>query len=245
MRPEDAKLVDLLCEPGTHAPLHPVPGGLESKTGVFYPDVDGFRSLLPPRRTLRARFWEWVYNRTAFGYDFGVRFAWRLPLGGAPIVRDDYLSRLNFQPGMRLLETACGTGHNLLAVPGEVSCYGFDQSAAMLHRCRIKLAAERRKAGLVRADMHAVPFKSGRFDIVLHVGGLQFLTHPDTAIADWHRTAACGGQIMIVEESTSTRAILRRAGVKDIEALIPAGARQPDIRLISGGELLMISYLKA
>ena len=239
------ELHKLLCEPGSLAPLTPSPGGFKSATGNFYPHAGGFPNLLPGSRTLRARFWEWVYNRTAFGYDFGVRFAWRLPLGGAPIRRQDYLSLLDFRPGAWLLETGTGTGDNLLAAPPDVHLFGIDQSIEMLRRCRQKLNDRARSAGLVQADLHAVPFRSGVFDIVLHMGGLQFTSAPRTAIADWFRVAAGGAQILIVEEAASIPSILRRARTGAVEDLLPGTARKTNIETISGGELLMIASIKA
>lgn len=234
----------ILRDPVAHAALIEKDGQLWRPGGEPVRFVDGFPDLRPPGSPFRHRFWGWVYNLTAFGYDFGVRLGWRLSLGGAPIEREAYLSRLAVGPGMRVLETAVGTGANLFSLDHEAEIYGFDRSAAMLRRCRSRLAAAGRSAGLVLADLSAAPFLDAVFDLVLHMGGLQFTQNPRRCIAEMHRMVAPGGRALVVEERASAPAMVRRSGAGDLAGLVPAAAKDVRIETISGGELVAIEFRK-
>jgi SAM-dependent methyltransferase len=244
MRPRPPTLSGLLRHPSLHVEIAGEDGRLRLEDGRPVPLVDGFPDLLPSDRPARHRFWAWVYNRISFGYDFGVRVGWKLALGGAAIDRNAYLSRLAVRPGMRVLETAAGTGDNLAALPAGADYYGFDQSVAMLRRCRSRLERAGRAAGLVLADMAAAPFKDDLFDIVLHMGGLQFMLDPRRGIAEMHRMARAGGRILIAEERASVSRMLRRSGVRGLEGLVPDRAQDIRIEEISGGELIAIEFRK-
>ncbi|HUF39831.1 MAG TPA: methyltransferase domain-containing protein, partial [Anaerolineales bacterium] len=172
-----------------------------------------------------------------------VRVGWRLALGGAPIERDEYLARIDASPGNRILETAVGTGTNLLALPPGPDTFGLDISHAMLRRCRHRLNRDGRRAALVLADMASAPFADSVFDVVFHMGGLQFASDPLRCIAEMHRMARPGGQVLIVEETASAEVLARRSGVAGLEGLVPEESADVRIDTISGGELVAIEFL--
>jgi SAM-dependent methyltransferase len=72
---------------------------------------------------------------------------------------------LPWRRGWRVLDAACGAGRHLavLARAG-VSTVGFDLSATLLRRAR--QATDR---PLVRADMRAIPFRSGTMDLTVNL----------------------------------------------------------------------------
>jgi ubiquinone/menaquinone biosynthesis C-methylase UbiE len=145
---------------------------------------------------------------------------------------------------MRVLETAVGTGANLLALDPGAEIFGFDHSAAMLRRCRSRLAAAGRSAGLVLADLAAAPFLDAVFDLVFHMGGLQFVEDPGQCIAEMHRVVKAGGRIVIIEESASASSLARRSRAGGLAEILPAEAKDIRIETISGGELLAIEFRK-
>ncbi len=244
MGPRAPSFSGLLRHPVTHASILERDGSLSTPDGRPVPEIDGFPNLLPARKPFRHRFWAWVYNLTAFGYDFGVRAGWRLALGGAPIDRYAFLSRLDVRPGMRVLETAVGSGENLIALPPGPDYYGFDQSVAMLRRCRSKLGRAGRCAGLVLADMSSAPFLDGMFDLVFHLGGLQFLVDPRRGVEEMYRVTRPGGRGVIADEKASAAAMVRRSGAGDLRGLVPVKAEDVHIETISGGELIAIEFRK-
>lgn len=237
-------LSKILCHPESGLSV-----GLESdhflaENGERFPIMDDIAIFLPGHLPFRHRFWEWVYNRTAFSYDFGVRYAWRLPVGGAPLSRSSYLDALSIKPGGRTLETAVGTGDNLLQLPLDSFYVGLDLSFRMLQRCRRKLAQAGRPAALVQADMANLPFFEKTFDNVLHVGGLQFLHDPCAGIREMHRVAREGAEVTIVDESASLKRLLRRAGVERLEEIAPQATENVRAEIISDGELYSVKFIR-
>ena len=218
-----------------------------------FPIYAGIPSLVyrPPARHL---FWQWVYNRLAFGYDLGVRWGWGLSLGGKPIDRRSYLALVDVRPGDRVMETAVGTGANVSLLPESGRYFGVDLSLNMLQRCRINLAARKRQAHLVHADMQALPFKDGVFDVVYHMGGLQFASKPGRVLQEMLRTARPGATVTVVDENDSLPRILRRArksAVKHLDAgldglleLVPVDGALKSGGRINDGELFHIQFQK-
>ena len=244
MGPRAPSFSGLLRHPVTQATILERDGFLSTPDGRPIPEIDGFPNLLPARKPFRHRFWAWVYNLTSFSYDFGVRVGWRQAFGGAPIERDAFLSRLDIRTGMRVLETAVGSGENLIALPGGPDYYGFDQSVAMLRRCRSKLRHAERCAGLVLADMSSAPFLDGIFDLVFHLGGLQFLEDPRRGVEEMYRMVRPGGRVVIADENASATAMVRRSGAGEMRGLVPVNAADVRIERISGGELISIEFRK-
>jgi ubiquinone/menaquinone biosynthesis C-methylase UbiE len=213
--------------------------------GREFPIIKGIAVFSSNHKPIRHRIWEWVYNRSAFSYDFGVRFAWRFSFGGAPIRRESYLSKLVIKPGSLVLETAVGTGDNILQLPEDAIYVGIDQSFSMLRRCQYKLLQQNRTAGLIQADMAKLPFLPNSFDHVFHVGGLQFMQNPAKGIDEMHRVAKAGATILLADESASLAGILRRSKATKIDQFIPTDASHVEIDTISNGELFMINYKKS
>jgi ubiquinone/menaquinone biosynthesis C-methylase UbiE len=130
-------------------------------------------------------------------------------------------------------------------LPPGADYYGFDISPAMLRRCRIKLAQRNSQpAALVLADMAAAPFVDDAFDVVFHMGGLQFLSDPARGINEMNRVARPGGQVLIVDERTTATRLAARSGARDLRDLAPAGARQVRFDAISDGELFALGFIK-
>lgn len=235
---------DLLCHPLTKVPLAMANGSLLSPDGTRFAVIDGIPDLRPPVRPLRHSIWEWVYNLSAFGYDFGARFTWRFGFGGAPLRRESYADLVQVPHGALVLETAAGTGENILPIAQEARCIAVDQSRAMLRRFQRKLERTGKSAGLIQADMAALPLLSGRFDIVFHVGGLQFLSKPQRGLAEMLRVARRGSTITVIDESSSLNATLRRAGAGEASGLVPPGGRMVHFGRISGGELYALQFTR-
>ncbi|NUM48869.1 MAG: methyltransferase domain-containing protein [Anaerolineales bacterium] len=251
-------MLALFCHPQSHAPLALELGDLVTSNGERFPVEDGIPRLLPPQIPFRHRFWAWVYNQTAFAYDWGVAFAWGLKLGGQPIERRTYLEKIKLKPDALVLETAVGTGLNIQQLPAHARYVGLDISFAMLQRCQKNLAGWGREATLVQGDAQWLPFREGVFDAVYHMGGLQFLAEPQRALAEALRVTKPGGHIWMVDEAYSVPRLVRHArgmipprgtapaqtGVEALSALVPPSADDIHAELISNGELYFLSFRK-
>ena len=113
---------------------------------------------------------------------------------------DDLAARLTVAPGMRVLETACGTGivTRRLAdrIRGHGSLVATDLNEAMLAHGRANLPAG---AGLVewqQADATKLPFPDGSFDVVLCQFGLMFFPDKAAGVREAFRVLRPGGRYL-------------------------------------------------
>jgi SAM-dependent methyltransferase len=72
---------------------------------------------------------------------------------------------------------------------------GADLSVPMLARARDRLAA--RGAWVVAADGQALPFRPGRFDVILCQLGLMFFPSPASGLTEFHRVLRAGGRVAV------------------------------------------------
>jgi SAM-dependent methyltransferase len=96
--------------------------------------------------------------------------------------------------GERVLDAACGTGVVArYAAPRAGHVVGADVNAGML------AVAERIAPQLewVQADLAALPFEDGSFDLVLCQQALQFVPDHAAALAELQRVLAPGGRILV------------------------------------------------
>ena len=96
--------------------------------------------------------------------------------------------------GERVLDAACGTGIVArYAAPRAGHAVGADVNAGMLAvAARIAPQLE-----WVQADLAALPFEDGAFDLVLCQQGLQFVPDRAAALAELRRVLAPGGRILV------------------------------------------------
>ncbi len=90
------------------------------------------------------------------------------------IFRRAYLDELEVPSSARVLEVSVGTGANLRYSPPSVAFYGLDLSWGMLRRCLNNLQKWQRTAELFHGEAEHLPFRDNVFDVVFHVGGINF-----------------------------------------------------------------------
>ena len=113
---------------------------------------------------------------------------------------DDLAGRLTLKPGMRVLETACGTGivtQRLLdRMRGHGTLVATDLNDAMIAHGRRHVTAE---PGLVEwqtADATKLPFPDGSFDAVICQFGLMFFPDKAAGIGEAFRVLKPGGRYL-------------------------------------------------
>jgi ubiquinone/menaquinone biosynthesis C-methylase UbiE len=153
-----------------------------------------------------------------------------LGFGGERKARKAVLDRLELSGG-RLLEVSIGTGGNLpflveTGCVGEI--YGLDISTGQLARCQGLVAKHGWPVDLFLGKAEALPFKTGSFDSVLHIGGINFFSGKKQAIGEMIRVARPGTRIVIADESEKIArnlyrlsGLLRRPRGEEIDLAVP------------------------
>ncbi len=112
------------------------------------------------------------------------------------------VERLGLQPGERVLDVACGTGHATLpaavAVGREGRVVGADLAEPLLALARAKAAgAGLTQVELVHGDFRTLPYPDGAFDAVICVFGIILVPDMEAATAELWRMVAPGGRLAI------------------------------------------------
>jgi SAM-dependent methyltransferase len=108
-----------------------------------------------------------VYDRWMEGVDYNTWWTY---------LRDTFA----LSPGMRILETACGTGNLTARIASEgYQVVASDFSAAMLAQAEQKLRG-RRNVRFLQLDMRQLPTNLGKFDaIIAACDAVNYLTRPE------------------------------------------------------------------
>ena len=104
------------------------------------------------------------------------------------------------------LDLSCGTGNYALALAGRgLKVVGVDVSEPMLRVARAKSAQAKLDIRWLQADVSALPFRPGVFDLATVILGLEFVTEPGRVLQEAHRVLRPGGRLVA--------AILDRSGL--------------------------------
>jgi len=138
----------------------------------------------------------------------------------------DYAAAAALPPGARVLEIGCGAGHITVRLAERgLLVDAIDSSQAMVDitatRTRDAELQERVSVGV--ADVHALPFESDHFDLVVAVGVIPWLHSPGDAVGEMARVLRPAGQLVLTADNrarlisfTDPRAILALSPLKRV-----------------------------
>jgi ubiquinone/menaquinone biosynthesis C-methylase UbiE len=124
--------------------------------------------------------------------DYG-RFATYLAPGAL-----EFLARIPIQPGVRVLDVACGSGQ--IAIPAAragAQVTGIDIAPNWIAQARERAQAEGLTARFDEGDAEDLPYADASFDIVVSLIGAMFAPRPERVAAELVRVCRPGGRIVM------------------------------------------------
>jgi ubiquinone/menaquinone biosynthesis C-methylase UbiE len=175
----DVNNLPLLCDPQTHEALKFESDALVNvRSGRRYPLRDDIPDFLDAVSGPNKKYQE-LYDRIAVFYDLGEKlYVW---LQHKQDFRGAYVGELEVPSCGRVLEVSVGTGANLRYLPPSITFSGLDLSWGMLRRCHKNLRKWQRTAELFHGEAEHLPFRDAVFDVVFHVGGINFFNDKEQA----------------------------------------------------------------
>ena len=191
--------------------------------GHEYPVEDGIPRFIAAKELVGSnRKFERVYNWMSHLYDSDFFIASRVRRrfwpSGEEKARREVVERLEIADNSKVLETGVGTGGNIPYVSGKAhgaKVYGLDISTGMLKQCIKNLDKWELEADLFLGNAEELPFRDECFDVVFHLGGINFFTEKSRAIEEMIRVAKPGTRIVIADETekiTGSRVIFSKLG---------------------------------
>jgi SAM-dependent methyltransferase len=109
---------------------------------------------------------------------------------------EEFVSRLGLQPGMKVLDVACGTGNQSLpAARAGAVVTGVDIASNLLEQARQRAAEENLKIQFDEGDAEQLPYADAQFDVVLSMFGAMFAPRPEVVASELQRVCRPGGLI--------------------------------------------------
>lgn len=195
-----------------------------------------------------------MYDKIAPFYHFSNKIYFWLKFGGEAKYRNQFLSELEIKEGDKVLEVSCGTGDNFPFLPKNVELHGLDISMGMLKSCQRHLKKWGLDAFLYHASGEELPFDDATFDVVYHVGGINFFNNKKQAIQEMIRVAKKGTKIVIVDETeklakgTYEKIPLVGSSFKNRDTinipidLIPEGMQDIQVKEVCDGLMYCLSF---
>lgn len=143
------------------------------------------QNITPEMRNLKAKL-HTVWTTGDFG-----RIAKTLETGAA-----EFVGRLDLQPGMKVLDVACGSGN--LALPAArigADVTGVDIAENLIEQAHANAEKENLKIRFDVGDAENLPYEDASFDVVMTMFGAMFAPRPEFVASELKRVTRAGGKI--------------------------------------------------
>jgi SAM-dependent methyltransferase len=263
----ESDILALICDPTTHDTLETrtEPDGrghhqeflFNPKSGQRFPIRDGIPIFLREGEASGSnRKYQTMYDRFAPFYDFSTWLYSRWKRIDVEARLREYLDELEVKGGDRVLEVSVGTGRNLQFLPRSARFFGLDISWGMLKRCRGNAAKWKLEVALFMGTAERLPFLDEAFDVVFHVGGINFFSDKAAAIREMIRVAKPGTRFIIGDENEAAAKKYerlpagggfygnRKEAISAPVDLLPGGMQDVQVKNIAGGESYCLSFRK-
>ena len=180
------------------------------------------KQMVLTRGNERKAYVKQMFNAIAHRYDFLNH----LLSGGIDVYwRKKSVSKLDVQPGDRVLDLACGTADFAIETAQRKQCrvVGTDIAHQMLIFAKEKLKKRKRTGDikLVNGDGEHLPFKEAAFQGVTIAFGIRNMGSIEAALSEMRRILSIQGQVVILEFSLPVNPVLRQAYLLYFKHVLP------------------------
>jgi ubiquinone/menaquinone biosynthesis C-methylase UbiE len=203
-----------------------------------------------------------MYDWMSKGYDLAETIIGKIKYGNAiNDMRRQIISKLEWRDNCSVLYVSIGTGKDLQFIPELINTksldiVGADISLGMLGKCKKKFSGKL-NLSLINCCAEDLPFKDNEFDVVFHVGGINFFDDKALAIQEMIRVAKKDTKILIADETADyiekqyKKSNLSKKyyqnepfDFKDIESAIPNDVRDLETELMWKNKFYCITFRK-
>jgi Methylase involved in ubiquinone/menaquinone biosynthesis len=111
-------------------------------------------------------------------------------------VAQQFVERLNIQPGMKVLDVACGSGNlAIIAAQKGAKVTGIDIADNLIDSARTRADAAGLNIKFEVGDAEAMPYEDNSFDLVMTMFGAMFAPRPEVAASELVRVCRPDGTI--------------------------------------------------
>lgn len=115
---------------------------------------------------------------------------------GIESTAEAFVDRLNIQPGMKVLDVACGSGNlAVTAAKKGADVTGIDIADNLIEAAKNRAAAQGLDIKFEQGDAEAMPYDDDSFDLVMTMFGAMFAPRPDVTAGELVRVCKPGGRI--------------------------------------------------
>jgi len=203
-----------------------------------------------------------MYNWMSRVYDFGETIGGKLLYGNqVHQMRQEMMNKLEWKDNASVLYVSIGTGNDLQYIPKtidkkSIAISGIDISMGMLQKCKRKFG-KKLNISLLNCCAEDLPFNDNSFDIVFHVGGINFFNDKQKAIDEMIRVAKKNTKLLIADEtndlidkqykkSNFTKKYYKdkTINLSEIEKLIPSTVKEKKTDILWNGKFYCITFRK-
>jgi SAM-dependent methyltransferase len=110
----------------------------------------------------------------------------------------EFFSRISIEPGMRILDVACGAGQiSIPAAQAGAKVTGVDIATNLVEQARARARAGNLDARFDEGDAEMLPYGDDSFDLVISLIGAMFAPRPERVAAELKRVCRPGGRIIM------------------------------------------------
>jgi len=203
-----------------------------------------------------------MYNRMARWYDMSEKWIGPLLHGKAiDKLRRDLMEEIEWKDNLSVLYVSIGTGQDLRYIPETIDLksldfVGVDISISMLKKCQ-RSCAKKTNLQLFHACAEDLPFADNSFDIVYHIGGINFFNDKAKAMQEMLRVAKPGTKLLIADETADyvdqqykknhfSKDYFKDSTVdlSEIENAVPSEVKEKEMKLLWDGKFYALTFRK-